>query len=267
LPTLGEAIDEMFPKTGSASSQVEQENKGDGMTAEKFVEITKNIRGTDMAGNPYVDRPNPFDRDGLRTERVTLEITHYLPESAAGLEWKYHVRPGAMFESVRVVTDEERDAEVAKLRAEVEELAAEREKFRREWELRTHQLITCGVAADHPDQALSRRKSDYGGPWNTDQAERVRTLREDRDTLKARVAEMEAASGSNLQAPLDGSQAASGGGEQASQLSPALQRIAAAFCCVADDEDDLVEAARCLVRERDTALQSASSRGEGDANG
>ena len=43
LPTLGECI-AMIPKSGSASSAVEQENKGDGM----------------------------------RTERITLEVTHDL---------------------------------------------------------------------------------------------------------------------------------------------------------------------------------------------
>jgi hypothetical protein len=48
LPTLAECIDGMFPKSGSATSAQEQENKGD-----------------DMATN------------GLRVERVTLEIRHY----------------------------------------------------------------------------------------------------------------------------------------------------------------------------------------------
>jgi hypothetical protein len=97
------------------------------------------------------------------------------------------------------------------------------------------------------------------------------------DALAARVAELEAAngnsqasldgspkaaSGGNLQAAIDGSRAASGGGSNASRLSPALRRVAAAFNCVADDEDDLIEAAQCLVRERDTALQAASGGGE-----
>jgi hypothetical protein len=45
LPTLGECIDGMFPKSVSASSAQEQENKGDGMAT-----------------------------DGLRTERVSLSL-------------------------------------------------------------------------------------------------------------------------------------------------------------------------------------------------
>ena len=42
---------------------------------------------------------------GLRTERVTLEVTHFGPESVAGWEWKYHIRPRHIFESVRVVKE------------------------------------------------------------------------------------------------------------------------------------------------------------------
>jgi hypothetical protein len=66
----------IIPKSASASSAAEHENKGESMTAEKFVEATKNIRGTDMAGQPYVTTPNPFKGDGMRTERVVVEIEH-----------------------------------------------------------------------------------------------------------------------------------------------------------------------------------------------
>ncbi|MBL0492648.1 hypothetical protein [Aeromonas veronii] len=47
----------------------------------------------------------------------------------------------------------------------------------------THQVITCGVAARHPDPNLSRRESDYGGKWDSPQAESVRQLRQERDEL------------------------------------------------------------------------------------
>ncbi|QET79844.1 hypothetical protein [Aeromonas veronii] len=47
----------------------------------------------------------------------------------------------------------------------------------------THQVITCGVAARHPDANLSRRESDYGGKWDSPQAESVRQLRKERDEL------------------------------------------------------------------------------------
>lgn len=55
--------------------------------------------------------------------------------------------------------------------------------LRSELQLATHKLLTCGVAARHPDASLSRRESDYGGKWNSPQAESVRQLRQQRDEL------------------------------------------------------------------------------------
>lgn len=52
-----------------------------------------------------------------------------------------------------------------------------------ELSLATHKLLACGVAARHPDASLSRRESDYGGKWNSPQAEYVRQLRQQRDEL------------------------------------------------------------------------------------
>lgn len=51
--------------------------------------------------------------------------------------------------------------------------------------LTTHQVITCGIAARHPDPNLSRRECDYGGKWDSPQAESVRQLRQERDDLLA----------------------------------------------------------------------------------
>jgi|GEM_PF-3855029 len=58
----------------------------------------------------------------------------------------------------------------------------ELESIREELKLVTHKLLTCGVAATHPDAWLSRRKS-YGREWNSPQAERVRQVRAERDRL------------------------------------------------------------------------------------
>ena len=82
LPTLGECIDGMFPKSVSATSPVEHENKGDGM----------------------------------RTERVTLEITRpaiaNYPAPARQFMWQHLLRDVVQGdrESVRVVEDKERQA-------------------------------------------------------------------------------------------------------------------------------------------------------------
>jgi hypothetical protein len=46
---------------------------------------------------------------GMRTDRVVFEVTHLGPRSAAEWDWSYHIRPRHIFESVRVVSDEERE--------------------------------------------------------------------------------------------------------------------------------------------------------------
>lgn len=57
--------------------------------------------------------------------------------------------------------------------------------IRSELSLATHKLLTCGVAARHPDVSLSMREADYGGKWNSPQAESVRQIRQQRDELLA----------------------------------------------------------------------------------
>lgn len=69
--------------------------------------------------------------------------------------------------------------------ADMEDPAAFIAGIRKELSLSTHKLLTCGVAARHPDASLSRRESDYGGKWNSHQAESVRQLRQERDELLA----------------------------------------------------------------------------------
>lgn len=77
------------------------------------------------------------------------------------------------------------------LRAEVERLTernAELEGFREHCDLLTHKVITCGVAADHPDANLSRTGA-YSSKWNSPQAERVRVLRDRAERAEADLAE------------------------------------------------------------------------------
>ena len=52
--------------------------------------------------------------------------------------------------------------------------------------LETHKVITCGVAASHPDASLAHR-SPYNDKWNSPQAESVRKLRGNFDSLRAAV--------------------------------------------------------------------------------
>ena len=81
-------------------------------------------------------------------------------------------------------------------------------------------------------------------------ADRFAAAVQEADRLRARVAELESsanADGGSNHAP----QAASG--------AAVLAEIAAAFGCHPDDDADLVEAARLLVKERDTAVAKAAS--------
>lgn len=52
-----------------------------------------------------------------------------------------------------------------------------------ECQLATHKVITCGVAARHPDAALASTGA-YAGEWDSPQAQEVRDLRADRDRLR-----------------------------------------------------------------------------------
>jgi hypothetical protein len=236
---------------------------------------------------------------GLRTERVTLDITIREDDTELfqGYDTLAHgvasyirgeLRRG-LGESVRVVSDEEIDA------------LGVAEPFLREIEdMRAAGTVLNGLVVEltaERDAAIRERES-----WKI-LADRAN---DDRDKLQARVAELEAASGGNSSAALTSSTAASGGGEQlreqvasivheamrfyrvaetaawqggnsfaedrarqaaaeiaalfqAASGDSALARIAAAFGCKPDDDDDLVEAARLLVRERDEAVEKAAS--------
>lgn len=58
----------------------------------------------------------------------------------------------------------------------------------------THKVITCGVAARHPDKSLSRTGA-YAGKWDSTQADDVRKLRDKyeaaHDALKALIDDLE----------------------------------------------------------------------------
>ena len=71
----------------------------------------------------------------------------------------------------------------AELRAENERLREYIGAQRKDMQLLTCKILTCGVAAEHRDPELSRRAKDYGGPWDSPQAQLVRELRDDRDRL------------------------------------------------------------------------------------
>lgn len=71
------------------------------------------------------------------------------------------------------------------------ELEQENSDLREELKLMVHRVITCGVAASHPNANLTREKRCYSETWNSQQAEKVRELRADRDRLRAVVEQVE----------------------------------------------------------------------------
>jgi len=83
------------------------------------------------------------------------------------------------------------DCQIAISKREVDELKAELRAYKAECSLLTHKVITCGVAATHPDVNLTRTGA-YIGEWNSPQAERVRELRQRAEAAEQRARENEA---------------------------------------------------------------------------
>ena len=116
-----ERLEAMIPKSVSASSAVEHENKGDGM-ATKRDEQAADYRAEAIA-RPFADAAERSStvsktgdgQSGMRTERVTLEITQFNNSGykpASEWDWDFFLRGEALTdgESVRVVENEERQA-------------------------------------------------------------------------------------------------------------------------------------------------------------
>jgi hypothetical protein len=70
------------------------------------------------------------------------------------------------------------------LECERDAALARAESAERERDEMLHKVITCGVAASHPDPGLASR-GIYAGAWDSPQAEEVRTLRRERDEARA----------------------------------------------------------------------------------
>jgi len=73
----------------------------------------------------------------------------------------------------------------------IKELIVEREYWRIKSNFYKHQVLTCGVAAEHPDAELSRTGA-YINKWDSPQAEAVRKLRAERDQLVKLVEKLRA---------------------------------------------------------------------------
>jgi len=227
LDEVYEALDRleaMIPKTGSASSVTEHENKGDDM-ATKRDEQAADYRAE------AIERVAPAGR-------VTLEVTYDPQDKGQPKIWRWSTTFTCEGESVRVV-EEDREAADRVSREEgyrvllFEVIAARNE---RDTAIKRAEAAEARVAELEAEQ-IGLRRDVMAAEKEAD------SLREQLESAADRAAAAETALGS---AP------AAGGGA-------ALARIAAAFGCKPDDDDDLVEAARLLVRERDEAIKRAEA--------
>jgi hypothetical protein len=287
----------MFPKSVSPSSAPEQESKGNGM-ATKRDEQAADYRAEAIAA-PFAEaaeRSVPVSKtgkpqSGLRTERITLELTC----RSKPAEWCWPEILGKwriseqVSESVRVV-EEDRVLAASKKLIEVDQEAALRgfdtTTFQRLWISAIARVLGLELArpprskCDNPGDGSIPSPGILASPALVEAHQQITALTDQRDAairerdesrqvaqtfeslclgeqarnkvLQARVEELEART-STAGEGLRDAQAASSGS--------ALARIAAAFGCEPDDDDDLVEAARLLVRERDEAVAKAASVG------
>jgi hypothetical protein len=137
------------------------------------------------ASKMVTTKPAPVPAaDGLRTERVTLEVTQRAESYAPcrDLDWQRMLRqtPGGLFpgESVRVVPQPETDAEGERLRGQ---LASMTDQSNARWRCMNNLLCQVTEARNERDAAIRERDAAKG------ECER----------LKARVAELEAATAAN----------------------------------------------------------------------
>ena len=108
----------------------------------------------------------------------------------------------------------------AELAAELEEVRNERDAFAKHNDLLTHKLITCGVAAHHPDPNLSKTGA-YAGKWDSPQAQDVRALRDRCDAAESQLAERDALAASVVHWRMKNEAAES----QLAELRGALERF------------------------------------------
>jgi hypothetical protein len=183
---IGAAI---IPKTGSASSAPEQENKGKSMATKR-----------DKQAADY----RAETQSGIRTERVTLECVHRFGKSPRDWDWwrLMELRPG---ESVRVVEETHFD--------DLAQVAMERDAAIRERDALRASAITQALTADRFASAVQEADKLQA---------RVAELEEQLESVACRAATaetaLEAAAKLAPRANDDGgsnhaAQAASGGGE------------------------------------------------------
>lgn len=137
----------------------------------------------------YHSEPGTMGYPWQYVERAsTRGRPHYDVEALCQLDFAHAAVAKVAAELVQMRDDRDSWLEQCSSRlADAVQFAAERDAWQAECKLVEHKLLTCGVAATHPDPELSSRQKDYGGKWDSPQAEDVRKLRAERDQLRAEL--------------------------------------------------------------------------------
>jgi hypothetical protein len=171
----------MFPKSGSASSKVDHENKGDSMATKSEIQAA-DYRAEAIA-RPFAEaaKRSPAvsemggTQSGIRTERVTLECVHRFGKPPREWDWwrLMELRPG---ESVRVV-DEAHFDDLAQVAMEREAAIRERDELKARVAALDARTSTAGeVSRDAP--AASGGGEQPRGWLTEDQKDAISTARE-----------------------------------------------------------------------------------------
>ncbi len=81
----------------------------------------------------------------------------------------------------------EAEAALTEMRAERDEALKDAKVLRASHKLLTHKIITCGIAATHPNADLTKTGA-YADDWDSPQAQSVRELRAELAEARARLA-------------------------------------------------------------------------------
>jgi hypothetical protein len=200
----------MIPKSGSATSGVEQENKGQSMRE-------KGTKRDEQAADYRAEATAQPAPEATRIHRVTLECVHRFAKPPAQWDWwrLMELRPG---ESVRVVEETHFD-DLATVAMERDAAICERESLREQLESVACRAATAETALEAAAKLAPRANDDGGSNHAAPAASGGGVIRDMTDILRSDTAdadEKHAAMATLVEAVCPGwvlAPAASGGGE------------------------------------------------------
>jgi hypothetical protein len=120
-----------------------------------------------------------IQRNDMQTDQTPEALAQAIKDAAG--EYANLIRMGHVADAITVLI--KLIADTDRLRDDLIAAQSRAAHLESECQLATHKVITCGVAARHPDAALASTGA-YAGEWDSPQAQEVRELRADRDRLR-----------------------------------------------------------------------------------